>query len=283
MRGIIRGARIAGFTAAMALVMNASAYAGGIYEPEVSMKDEPAPARRCSLSANVGLTTDYGFRGFSQTDEGAAIQGGFDATCGMFYAGVWASNLDFGGAESSPGSGNFRDIADIEIDLYAGVKATVPGTPVEMDVGVIYYTYPQAFDPGLELDYWEIKVGASATVVPDLLTAGLTVYYSPEYTGKTGENWVFEGTAEVSLPQVAIFTPAISGTVGYQEGDTNNTPVPGLDYWYWNAGLSLGFLEKFSLDLRYWDTELQGVGNTCTGRTVFQCDERFVATLSASF
>ena len=53
----------------------------------------------------------------------------------------------------------------------------------------------------------------------------------------------------------------------------------GVDYYYWNAGLALGFHEKFSLDLRYWDTELNGCGDA----TIFQCDERFVATLSASF
>ena len=67
--------------------------------------------------------------------EGPAIQGGFDATCGIFYAGVWASNLDFGGDASG-------DIANIEIDLYAGIK---PKTGrITWDLGVIYYTYPNA-------------------------------------------------------------------------------------------------------------------------------------------
>ena len=277
MRAMIKGAKFAGLTTAMALMMSATAHAGALYEP--SMKD-PEPARRCSLSANVALTTDYVFRGFSQTDEGAAIQGGFDADCGMFYAGVWASNLDFGGAESFAGSGRFRDVADIEIDTYAGIKATIPGTPVEMDLGVIYYAYPQAFDTGAELDYVEIKLGASATLVPDLLTAGLTVYYSPDYTLEAGENWVFEGTAEITLPQVAIFSPSISGTVGYQEGDESNTPTAGFDYWYYNAGLTLGFHEKFSLDIRYWGTDdIAG----CSTATTFQCDERVVGTFSASF
>ncbi len=78
---------------------------------------------------------EYVFRGISQTDEGPAIQGGFDATCGIFYAGVWASNLDFGG----DGAGN--DIANIEIDFYAGIK---PKTGrITWDLGVIYYAYPE--------------------------------------------------------------------------------------------------------------------------------------------
>src|SRR5262249_58177814 len=66
-----------------------------------SIKDQPPPPpqERCKLSANIALATEYVFRGFSQTSEGAAVQGGFDATCGMFYAGVWASNLDWGATD----------------------------------------------------------------------------------------------------------------------------------------------------------------------------------------
>ena len=86
----------------------------------------------------LALATEYVFRGISQTDQGPAIQGGFDATCGMLYAGVWASNLDFGG----DGAGN--DIANIEMDFYAGIK---PKTgPVTWDLGVIYYAYPNSID-----------------------------------------------------------------------------------------------------------------------------------------
>lgn len=279
MRGLIKGAKIAGFTALMALMTTASANAGGLYEP--GMKDDPAPARRCALSANVGLTTDYVFRGFSQTDESAAIQGGFDVSCGMFYAGIWGSNLDFGGDTST--SGQIVDVANIEVDFYAGIKAKLPNTPVELDLGLIYYTYPNAFDsvsgisgPLGELDYLEVKLGASAALSSNF-NAGLTIYYSPDYTGEIGENWVFEGKGELSLPKVAIFSPAISATVGYQEGDE---AAGGFDYWYYNAGISLGFHEKFSLDIRYWDTaDLTG----CSTATIFQCDERIVGTLTASF
>ena len=63
---------------------------------------------------------------------------------------------------------------------------------------------------------------------------------------------------------------------GFKSNETDG----GFDYWYWNAGISLGFHEKFSLDLRYWDTQIETAGfGTCAG----VCDERFVATLSASF
>src|SRR5512145_3332091 len=48
----------------------------------------------CTVSANVGVTTDYVFRGISQSGEDAAVQGGVDLTCGKFYLGTWASSID---------------------------------------------------------------------------------------------------------------------------------------------------------------------------------------------
>jgi uncharacterized protein (TIGR02001 family) len=86
----------------------------------------PAQAEdKLKLSANVALTTDYVFRGQSQTDEGPAIQGGFDATWKVFYLGVWASNIDFGAATNV--NGNLENIADIEIDWYGGIRPTWKG------------------------------------------------------------------------------------------------------------------------------------------------------------
>ena len=63
-----------------------------------------------TLSYNIGVTNDYVFRGLSQTDGDAALQGGVDYSRGLFYVGTWASNVSF---------------ADHELDLYAGVKPTL--------------------------------------------------------------------------------------------------------------------------------------------------------------
>lgn len=241
-----------------------------------SIKDPVAPApRACALSANVALATEYVFRGISQTAEGPAVQGGFDATCGIFYAGVWASNLDFG---SSGG----EDVANIEMDWYAGIK---PKTgPIAWDLGVIYYTYPQAVDPTAELNYVELKVGASGEIWKGG-TLGATVFYSPDYTAETGDVWTIEGTFAQALPSVGMFSPTFSALIGYQTGDSTaySALVNGDDnYLYWNAGLTLGFLEKWSLDLRYWDTDISNTGGFCDGQ-LFQCDARFVATLKFTY
>ena len=92
------GARYGG---AVALV------AGAVTFGSLGLITTPAGAQGPEFSANVGLTTDYIFRGYSQTDEGPAIQGGMDVTWNIFYAGVWGSNLDFGS------DGNGGDVADI--------------------------------------------------------------------------------------------------------------------------------------------------------------------------
>ena len=56
-------------------------------------------------SGNVAMTSDYTWRGVSQSNEDPAIQGGFDYANGLFYAGTWASNVDFGDdSVISPGS-----------------------------------------------------------------------------------------------------------------------------------------------------------------------------------
>ena len=58
----------------------------------------PAPAdegRKFTYSFNIGATSDYVFRGISQTDNDPTIQGGIDLAYGILYAGWWASGLDF--------------------------------------------------------------------------------------------------------------------------------------------------------------------------------------------
>lgn len=240
-----------------------------------SIKDTPKPEeRRCTFSANVALATEYVFRGYSQTAEGPAIQGGFDATCGMFYAGVWASNLDW----------EFAGV-DIEVDLYAGIK---PKTGrITWDLGIIYYTYPKGpdFIAGRDNHYLELKVGGSAEVWKDG-TLGVTVFYSPDYQYESGATWTVEAGFSQVLPKMGRFTPTFSALIGYQKNDGDAQYLASFGngddhYVYWNAGVSLAFHEKWSLDLRYWDTNLgsnAGGSSWCKGGS-FQCDERFVATL----
>lgn len=271
-----------------------------------SIKDAAPPEpekRRCTLSANVALASQYVFRGFSQTAEHASLQGGMDATCGRFYAGFWGSNLDFGG-RIDPLTGAIKDVADIEIDWYAGVKHTFGRA--ELDLGVIYYSYPAAFDKrfsgasvltGLrEQDYVELKL-SSKWKLRDDFTITTTGYYTPEHNNKMGHVFTSEYGFEYTLPKAGHISPSISALLGWQRGESDRYKAlqgNGSDnYLFWNAGVTLGFHEKFSLDLRYWDTnidnnstKLLGSSNFCDGKAnggILQCDGRFVATLKATW
>jgi uncharacterized protein (TIGR02001 family) len=242
------------------------------------MKDKPE-ARKCSLAANVGLTTDYVFRGISQSDEGPAVQGGFDATCGIFYAGVWASAIDFG-AIDPPGGNNADAVAHLEIDFYAGIKP-VTGK-ITWDLGVIYYNYPKNISAPA-LDMLEFKLGGSAEIWKGG-TLSVTGFYSPDYTGELGPTYTLEVGISQSLPKIGMFTPTFSALYGYQASDdAAYLAAFGTDnYSYWNAGITFGFMEKWSLDFRYWDTNLTANGVAC-GTTLFQCDERVVGTLKFTY
>lgn len=260
--------RALALAAGTSVVMAGTGLAADLGTYKELAEPDPAPARQLELSANVSLTTDYVFRGFSQSDEDPAVQGGFDATYGIFYLGVWGSSLDFDAATNAAGAP--VDVADLEVDFYGGITPKLGR--FDLDLGVIYYAYPDAFDPGAELNFWEFKAGWSYTIFKDL-GVSTTVFYSPEYTGEIGDNWVVETSLEKPLGHG--FT--LSGTLGNQWGDESDG---GFDYTYWNVGVSKSFYqEKFTLDVRYWDTDVSG----CSSATVFQCDERVVGTLSASF
>ena len=61
-----------------------------------------APAAELDFSVNAAITTDYVFRGVSQSAGQLTAQGGADVTYGIGYAGVWASGVDFGDSTLAP-------------------------------------------------------------------------------------------------------------------------------------------------------------------------------------
>jgi uncharacterized protein (TIGR02001 family) len=229
----------------------------------------PAQAQnKLELSGTATLTTDYVFRGISQTSNDPAIQGSFNATYGIFYAGIWASNVDFGAAPDSRGV--FKNIADLEIDYYAGITPTWKG--ISFDIAALYYTYPSACDSclGGEIDYFELKTGAKYTF-NEKLTVGIANFWSPDYSVFGGDGDALELSLAYAFAGKLFnfFSPTVSGLVGWQWFE-NST-----DYTYWNAGLTLGFMDNWSVDVRYWDTDFSSCGSFC--------DARVVGTLSAAF
>ena len=201
------------------------------------------------ISFNVGVASDYAFRGVSQTDGKAQVFAGADITSGIFYAGTWISNVDFGDSTSA------------EIDGYVGVTPTAG--PVSLDFGALYYGYVNQ-PSGADYGYWEFKAAASVPAGP--ATLGAALYYTPDYSGGTGNATYYEVNASGSPADKWT----ISGALGEQTFDA------GGDYTTWNLGVAYAFNDNVSLDVRYTDNDID---STC-GKI---CDSRVVATLKATF
>lgn len=195
------------------------------------------------FSGNVALTSDYVWRGVSQSNGDIAISGGFDYTNGMFYAGTWASSIDFDSDSD----------ANLELDFYGGLAGEL-ANGISWDVGVIYYTYPDTEDD--DLDFLEIK-GALGYAFENGLSVGGEAYYDID-----NKNLYLNATAGYA------FTDAFSvdGSLGNYQFDD------GDDYTNWSIGGTYSAL-GFGFDVRYWDTDIKGTS---------LADERVVFTISRS-
>ena len=139
------------------------------------------------LSANVALTTDYVWRGVSQTLEDPAIQGGFDFEHDSGFAvGVWGSNVDFW----ETGDPN-DDGANMEFDIYGSYSGEF-GDGFSYSVGVIYYMYPGT-DSGVDIDWLELNGSLGWGPVAFAINYSSDVYNSSE----TGVYYNLSGSHEI--------------------------------------------------------------------------------------
>ena len=116
------------------LLALASTFAVAALPQMAAAQTAPAAASLGTLSFNVSATTDYRYRGISQSRLKPAIQGGVDyALNNGLYVGAWASSIKW---IKDAGGG-----ANVEVDLYGGYKGALTST-LSYDVGVLTYQYP---------------------------------------------------------------------------------------------------------------------------------------------
>lgn len=197
-----------------------------------------------SIAWNVAATSDYVFRGVSQTEEDAAISGGVDLTSGTLYAGAWASNVAFPGDPDT----------NAEIDLYAGVRPEFAGW--NWDFGAVGYFYTGQ-PGGADYDYVEAKVAASRAFGP--ATLGAAAYWSPDFFGAAEDEATYV-EANAAFSPVEKWT--VSGTVGHQFLSSD------FDYTTWNLGAAYQLTDTLALDLRYHDTDEHDFGQIYESRAV---------------
>jgi len=230
-------------------------YAGASHQAD----DAPA----ITVSGSATLTSDYRFRGVSQTDEGMAIQGGFTVSHESgFYVGTWGSNLS--------GWGTFGG-ANMELDIYAGFAFPVgEGT---LDTGVTWFMYPSGADT---TDFAELYAKLSGDVGPLGLTAGVAYAPSQEALGKaflTGaaaaagipddagdkeDNLYLFGDAVYGIPDTPV---SLKAHLGYSDGNAglgpNGTSIaPTGTYFDWLIGADVTPIEGLTLSVAYVDTDI---------------------------
>ncbi|MDT8438158.1 MAG: TorF family putative porin [Wenzhouxiangellaceae bacterium] len=196
-----------------------------------------APAT-AQVSSNIGVVSNYLFRGVSQTDDGAAIQGGLDweNESGLYF-GTWLSNVDFGGKE------------DAEVDLYAGFGNEFGDSGISYDIGTIYYLYPG----GGDLDYAEAYFGLGFGAV----SASVAYTYWGEVSGAsafdTGDLYY---NISADLP-ISLEKFSLSVFAGYYDFDEDGNPDAGdeLSYGHWGISLGRDLGDFGTLSLTYEQTD----------------------------
>ena len=104
---------------------------------------QTAPAApETTIAYNIGVVSQYRYRGLAQTRGLPALQGGLDySNANGTYVGVWASTIQWIKDASTTTSGNVVNVdGKSEIDIYGGYKFETSG--VTYDLGVLAYQYP---------------------------------------------------------------------------------------------------------------------------------------------
>ena len=206
-----------------------------------------ATASAQTVEGNVALTSDYIFRGVTQTDGGPAISGGFDvAGDSGLYAGVWGSSVDFG------------DDTTMELDLYGGYATTLGSW--DLDIGGIFYGYPDSPSAGGDQNFWEFYAGVGHALGPLAWDAKLS--WSPDFYLESGSATYLETGLAYEFPAgVAIDARIAASTFD---------DLPAADYEDYQIGVSGTVLQTLGWDVRYHSLSDGG-------------DDSFVFTISQSF
>jgi uncharacterized protein (TIGR02001 family) len=196
-----------------------------------------------TFAPSVTVTTNYLFRGISQTERGPAVQGNLEYSYGIGmvtpYVGSFISNVQF--PDGSFGALRQR----LEVDFFGGVRIE-PVDKFVLDFGAITYLYPtntvdkNPTPQGVGNPQWT-EVYGKASYDFGLVKLVGSVFYTAHFSAASGKGVYVESGADVPLP---FFDLTAIGRIGRQTIERNaNFGFP--DYTTWNLGLSrevLGFI-----------------------------------------
>ena len=184
--------------------------AGAALAASPAIAQDTAPPKAFTITGGADVTSDYRFRGLSQTNKRFAIQGTATVTHSSgFYASFWGSSID-DYVESG---------GDAELDLIGGYKRTFNGTTI--DGGFLYYYYPGAGYPGLHVnsDFFEPYINASHSFGPVGVKVGGNFAWKqkglgvPNTPGNSGSSGVYAyGELSLAVPKTPI---TVTGHLGH--------------------------------------------------------------------
>lgn len=239
-----------------------------------------AQGAQAEWSATLAGTTDYDFRGISQTEGDPALLGSVDWSSGLFYASLWGSNVDFG-----------TDVdGDIEIDVVLGLAGEFSDN-LGWDVGATYYYYPSSSDGSSKVgisNYYEVYAGGNWGPVDARL------WYSDNYYDRGDDGWYLEGNFTWPLPWWELELTAHAGysfgdyydevekSLSDPSGSDYDPDYAGDDYEYADYSVALGrSFGQFDTELKFVTTNTDHYFDIDSGAA--QNDSRVLLTVSTTF
>ncbi|HRE15933.1 MAG TPA: TorF family putative porin [Rhodocyclaceae bacterium] len=226
-----------------------------------------------TFTGNVGIVTDYLFRGISQSHGQPAIQGGFDYSHSSgFYVGIWASSISWVSDAQN------RSVPT-EIDVYGGYKNTFGGGDWNYDIGYATYNYPGTKNTEANLSanantqelYGAIGWKFLTLKYSHTTSSHFVGWYGGDAGGDTSRNTRGSGYLELNANYDLGNGWNILGHLGHQKvKNYNKVGDTDASYSDWKIGVTkdLGF---GVLGLAYSDTTSKGTCNKDTGGTNAYC------------
>lgn len=221
-------------------------------------QDDTAPPPPFTVTGAVTAITDYRFRGLTQTNDNPAIQGTVNVNSSSgFYAGVWTSTIDGGPDGSTPALTNY---GGVEVDLYGGYTKTF-GNGVGIDVGLLYYLYPDALS-GVNTDFFEPYAGVTYTIGPVATKIGAAYAFGGQdglnFTTSNDDNIYVYGDASVGIPSTPL---TLKGHLGYTDGSLGLVNLDGSDETYFDWSLTAEAVTgPVKIGASYIDTDITDFG-----------------------
>ena len=259
-----------------------TAVLGALAAPSFVFAADAAPAPDLTVTYNVGLYSQYIFRGLTQTDRKPALQGGVDLTHSSgFYLGAWGSNIDWLRSDYGPTGAvidpYYTKGGNLEVDLYGGYRTELGKTGVGIDVGALQYWYPGTLNAGYakanttEL-YGALSYGWLQAKLSGVVSEAAWGYGKSSTPGQENARGTYYAELNATIPVGELVGgEALKGVTGLvhvarQEFDGNlNEPA---SYTDWKLGLQKSFESGVNVGAYYTDTNAKTDLWTYAGKNI---------------